>query len=185
MDHARLATEITLGPQERSIRFDREAGTFLGLTNDGQSDPTRDAFMDTIGNFFISRAPDQTALIMQLVYLTGDATTGIVSASSALPSGTYTKGETPSCSTATYVNRLEAYASAQAAKMVAFRRPSDNTAVPTLPKIFDVTVGGTQTKAYINYLPILYILMCSEPVTLLWPQRAVSEFAIVPRRLTN
>ena len=185
MDHVRLATEMTLGPQEPSIRFDRVSGLFLGLSNDPASVPTRDQFMNTVGDFFIKRATNNTTLIARIVYLTGDALTGIVSGYEELPTYTYTKGSATSCESATYTDQLESYAAAQAARMVAYRQPSNNASVPTLPKVFDVTVGGVRTKAYINYLPLLFALVCSEPVTLIWPQRAVSEFLIVPRRLTN
>ena len=87
-----IATEMILGPQERSLVYDTVADTFVAL--DSSTDPTLQEYTDVLGNFFLSRAESSEAVIgIKLSYLLVDDETGLITGidndASTLPVQTY------------------------------------------------------------------------------------------------
>jgi len=183
LDHVRIAQEIMLGPQEPTVVFDPVTTTGAPFSTVSSA-----GFMSTITTFINSRIDSKTVVYLQLGYLNADAVTGQVTGSNGttvLDSPTSIAGSEVSAQSGCRARGpdLTSYAQTQLSTMAAVT--VSGTSLAVAPKLYDVTIGSSPSKAYIPYLPFLFILVCSEPVLGLWPQNPESRFMLAPRRLVN
>jgi hypothetical protein len=183
LDHVRIAQEIMLGPQEPTVVFDP-------VTTPGAPFSTVAAagFMSTITTFINSRIDAKTVVFLQLGYLNLDSTTGQVSSANGttvLDSPTFIVGSGVGAQSGCRARGpdLTSYAQTQLSTMAGVTLSGSPPAVA--PKLYDVTLGASTNRAYLPYLPFLFVLVCSEPVFGLWPQNPESRFMLAPRRLVN
>lgn len=202
MRHERLVAQISLGPQLSSIAYvngDPSATPpvppgFAGLSASTQ--PTLAAFSDTIGNFFSAVSSDQVTLFLALGYLTVDADTGVVTGKVS-PSQVRVYGGPAggSCLTqqATYQNQIQQYADDSLDVMRTTTLPPLITPGPTPVavqaaagiKIYDVRIGTSTLKSYVTFLPYVFVLLCSEPRTYIFPQTPITTSIVLPRGHVN
>lgn len=190
LDHVKVATEMLMGPQSRSLQYDSVSRTFELL--DSNSTPTLQGFMDTLGNFFLSRANEGDVLHMTMMYVQVNNATGMprqtVGAGGA--GGTsnvfmYPNTASGDCAGAGLQSQLTAYGTDHITRLSGYRNPASGNAVEIGTKLYDISMGGSRFKEYVDYIPVVYLLICSEPYEALFPQTAVSLFEFVPRRLVN
>lgn len=191
LEHVKLATEMLMGPQERSLDFDTAGATFSRLGN--TTTPTLDEFMDALGAFFESRADEGDVLHAALLYIGVDNSTGFttqvygslggVGATSSVY--TYPASASGDCVAAGIQDDLLTYASNHITAIHDYISPVSGTKVEIGTKLYDISVGGTRYKEYVDFIPMLYMTICSEPQNYLFPQLALSTFEFVPRKLIS
>ncbi len=193
-DHYALATELVMGPQERSLAYDPATKTIVGLS--ATTTPTIQEFMDTIGNFFKTRAPDDTyAVYMVMPHYevnqdSGQITNFIVANSfSVFPYGVV---PTNNCmmNTTQLTSWSRRYGNGKmyhAADFVAGKAPTtdDDDTGRFGSKIFDIDKSGTRVRRYEPVFPILFMLICSEVKVLGLDQQILTYHTLVPRRHLN
>lgn len=191
MKHAQIATEMMMGPQERSLIFDKDAGTFGQFEMlDDTTSPTLQEFMDEIGNFFLSRNLSTGVLHIRLVHIPIDDETGLPTSNNIAVGAddqifTYAENPQSPCNSADIRNRLQSESASRAAAMASYRNPVNNSQPVIGTKLYDVVTGAERYQGYIDYIPIAYITICSEPYNYLFPQLALSTYELIPRRLVN
>lgn len=190
--HSKVMTELLMGPQLQTIDFDVENGIFSVLGP--ATSPTVQQYMDEIGNFFTQRAPDDAVLHLFLGYVEVNSTTGVASQYVLSGSGntvyTYPSGAPPSrCNNSTLTTNLVNYGLAHLAAYRDYVDPNTSTKPAIGSKLYDVTVGPDQVndryREYVNFLPMVYAAICSETFSFLYPDRTVTYYPFVPRRLVN
>jgi hypothetical protein len=208
MRHERLISQISLGPQLSSIAYvnaDPSADPpvepgFAVLSANTQppleGSPNTIGFADTIGNFFSAVSADQTTLFLALGYLTVDEETGVVTGKVS-PTQTQIYGGPlgGNClsNQATYQASLQQYADDSLEVMRTATLPQLITPGPTpvaVPaaagiKIYDVRIGATTLKKYVPFLPYIFVLLCSEPRTYIFPQTPITTSIVLPRGHAN
>lgn len=185
LDHVRITQELMLGPQEPTLVFDPApvggAPPFAVLSGN-----ELDGFMTTVEAFISGRIPAKTAVLLQLGYLNLDESSGQVTGRQVVGTPHIVAGaEVPLDSRCRLEGGgLTTYAESQLDTMAAVRFGGSAPAVA--PKLYDVTLGSSgSSRAYIPFLPFLFVVVCSEPVFGLYPQNPVSRFMVAPRRLMN
>lgn len=194
MKHIQLITEIAMGPQERTLVFEPNlgaTGTFTKL-NDNTT-PSIGEFANTIGDFVRDkRASDALVLYLRLVYIPIDAETG-EPAQETVQDGArifqYVVGDqdgmSESCLNSSHQAALTAFSDAHGGAIASYRDPNTNAPLPIGTKLYDVNLGNERHTGYIDYVPLVYIRICSQPYNFLFPQVAVSNYELIPRRLMN
>lgn len=203
LEHVKLATEVTLGPQEKSLDFDRATTEFKILS--ASTTPTATVFLDTIGNFWKSRVSSDTSFLLVLGYLHVNNTTGRVTNQTVVgrPSAYLGTGAV-SCAGDSYPAQLASYAADQLRAMRTYSAVPTPTATPNSggpsatptpggpaggvavgAKLYDVMIGGTRYQGYVEFMPFIFMLVCTEPVLGGVGGPTVSTFTLVPRRLVG
>lgn len=191
LDHVKIATEMTMGPQERSVDFDTSTASFSRLS--GTTNPTLQEFMNTLGNFFEQRASSGDVLHLVMMYVEVNNSTGLSTQVYGSTGGTgtvssvytYPNAASGDCADSSVKDQLVAYASSHITDIHQYTDPGSGNKVEIGTKLYDISVGGTRYKEYVNYVPMVYLTICSEPYNFLFPQLAISNFEFVPRRLAN
>lgn len=195
MKHLQLLTEIAMGPQERTLMFDSgvgQSGTFMKL--DDNTTPSLRGFADTIGNFVRDkRASDPLVLYLRLVYIPIDSETGVPTQETVQDGDgvfQYVVGDQDgtsleACLNSSHQAALTTFSDTQGGQMASYRHPGTNVQVPIGTKLYDVQLGNDRYTGYIDFLPVVYIRICSKPYNFLFPQVAVSMYELIPRRLVN
>lgn len=202
MHHERVIAQLSLGPQESSLAYtDGNMNAtppvlpgFAALS--GSSTPTFQQFADTIGNFFLAVDGGRSALFITLGYLTINKDTGAVTGKQMLGQGLRYGGVAGgSCAQNEnyYLNQLNQFGDAKLEIMRTANLPPMVTpgptpvSVPVVPgiKIYDVKIGNTVLKNYISLLPFIFVSLCSEPRTYIFPQTPVTTTIISPRGHAN
>lgn len=192
LDHHALATEALMGPQLQSISYDPATGIFSPLS--GATSPTYDQFLDMIGNFLLSRAPNQNfAFYMRLAHLTINPSTGeptgyIHTTTTKSYLGSNVSGGCEDF--ASHDSNTSRFANDRLARMedraLAFA-PSgvedDNGRVGL--KLYDFRLGTTRYRQYAEVYPFIFLHTCSTPVNLAFSQPTESYLMMVPRRHIN
>lgn len=187
LKYVAVATEMMLGPQERSLSYNSATAAFDVL--DATTTPTLDQFYDTLGNFFQARAADDTALLLQLLYLNVDGATGAVTGYTAASAArTYTTKDVVGCTSPDDTTRFEKHVDAAITRMAKYEYP-DSWKVQTSPKsgikLYSVRVAGTTYEAYIDKLPVVFMRMCRRSAPPIVPTTSSSDFILMPQRLVN
>ncbi len=193
VDHFALATQVLMGPQEKSVSYDSATGIFSAL--DGSTSPTSDEFYDTVGNFFLSRVPsDKFALYLLSGYLLIDPATGFVLdlEMDAVPksyAGVNSTGCTnvvgPSHRTGRFAaNRLDLMKVwAQSQQPTPADPENDDGRVGV--KIYDFKLGSTRYRQYQDVMPSLFMVICTKPVNISFTTNVYTYQMVVPRRNLN
>lgn len=192
MKHVQLLTEIAMGPQERTLLFDPSAGqtgAFIRLAS--KTTPSVDDFADTIGNFVRDkRAKDPLVLYLRLVYIPIDSESGVVTQEAVEDVGgifEYVVGDQDGaslegCRDSSHRTALTTFSNTHGGEIASY---STDTQLPIGVKLYDVNLGNDRYKGYIDFLPVVYIRICSQPYNFLFSQVAVSTYELIPRRLVN
>lgn len=198
IDHYRLATEITLGQQHDSIGFDPNSLSFsevpdTGLGQLGFTSVDRVHYHEFIGQGITGRVPDSSyRVFLSLRYLNIAQTTGRIANLSTLAESIYdVPNLSPTGGCATLTNEIQTnLANFITLKTDLMQIFSDENA-PSGPndedgrfgaKLFDFTYSGTRYREYETVFPLLFVAICSEVPTLLYPETVTTYHMLVPRR---
>lgn len=198
LDHSQLATELMLGPQGPSMWYDRgdSAATppispgfrrLAAPAGGGSPNPDLDDFFEPLERAIERSAPPDATVFMRLGYIEADSSTGVTTGwglagsapttvvGSAVPTTSPCRARGAQLDTyaETALGAMRSHATALGAN------------VAVAPKLFGVKIGSQEIRGYVPYIPFLFILVCSESVTGLWPQYPVSTYTLVPRSLVN
>lgn len=192
MNHVQLATELMLGAQGPSIRYDRgnpNATPPVPPSFQPLDDALLDnSFMKPLRDTVELRAPRDATVWFRLGYLHADGATGLATSVTSLagqgPTMVAGAGVAGTSACRFKGGDLDTYANAGLAAMQGYSVQSPLTS-EFAPKLYGVKIGNEVQKGYISLIPFLFVLVCSEPVTGLWSERPVSTFTLVPRRLLN
>ena len=197
MKHIQLLTEIAMGPQEPSLVFDSSVGDTGGFQMlSSTTTPSIGEFANTIGDFFTEkRRLERTILYLLVSYIPIDPETGLPTGSPALTSEVFayqppalidappfTDSE---CLNESHETALISFSKVKNGEIRGYTDPGTNAPVPIGPKLYDVSLSNQQYRGYMDFLPMVYLRICSEPASLLFEQSVVSTFELVPRRLVN
>lgn len=189
--HYSLMTELMMGPQEKSMVFDSASGTFLPLSS--STTPTDQQFYDTIGNFLLSRFPDQSyAVYMKLAYLNIDPDSGaVIGKTMTTAEAGYVGSAATGCNNVP-LGELTAdrLADARTNSMIirAQLNTPDNDEDDTSRygiKLYDFKIEDSRYRQYANIMPIIAVYMCSAPLNITFAKKIITYHAIAPRRLIN
>lgn len=195
MKHLQLLTEIAMGPQERTLVFnpsEGQTGAFIRLASN--TIPSEKDFADTIGDFVSDRrSSGPLVLSLKLVYIPIDPQTGVSTQEVVEDGGgifQYVVGNQDGaslegCLDSSHQAALSAFSDTHGGKIASYREPSTNATPPIGAKLYDVELGNNRYTGYIDFLPVVYIRICSQPYNFLFPQVAVSTYELIPRRLVN
>ncbi len=190
MKHLQLLTEIAMGPQERTLMF--ESGTFMKLDDD--TTPSINDFANTIGDFVRDkRASDPLVLYLRLVYIPIDSETGVPTQETVQNGDRvfqYVVGDQDgtsleACLNSSHQAALTTFSDTHGTQIASYKDPSTNASLPIGTKLYDVNLGNERYTGYVDYLPLVHIRICSQPYNFLFPQVAVSNYELIPRRLVN
>lgn len=192
MDHYALGTQVIMGPQEKSMSYDPVTGIFSALS--GATTPTYDQFVDTIGNFLLSRAPNQSfAFYIRLAHLvinpsTGEPTNYIHTTTTKAYLGANASGGCEDF--ASNDSYISGFANDRLTKMkdkMTSLAPTDaeNDNGRVGLKLYDFRLGSTRYRQYAEVYPIIFLHTCSTPVNVIFSQRTETYLMIVPRRHIN
>lgn len=193
-DHYALATELLMGPQERSLGYDSSTKQVVELSD--ITTPTLEGFMKQIGDFFRVRAPDNTyAIYMVLPHYDIDPDTGqIVNIEIVSNFQVYNYGVVPNnncmqnhVQLSSWNRRYGNGKMSKAQDFIAGKAPLDvdDDTARFGSKIFDIDNAGTRVRRYEPIFPILFMLMCSEVTTLGLDRQILTYHTIIPRRHLN
>lgn len=182
LEHEKIATEILLGPQDPSLVFDDATSNFLPLSS--STTPALNDFLTAISKFAIERATPSTSVAVALGYLKIDMRTGLV-VSTVKPVTSVSSLTRRGSSCAEKIGKpLLEYGESQLTQMRDYT-PSNNVPIPVGAKLYDVKVGDTRYQGYVDYLPFIFLAVCTEPVLGPLSTTPVSTYTIVPRRLVK
>ena len=182
LEHEKIATEVLLGPQEPPLVFDDATSNFMTLS--ASTTPSLSDFLGSLSDFAISRASPTTSVAVALGYLKIDMRTGLVEAVVTPETSVLRRGSRASTCADSIGDSLVDYGGSQLDQMQRYR-PSGQDAVPVGAKLYDVKVGGTRYQGYVDYLPFIFLLVCSEPILGPISSTPTSTYTIVPRRLVE
>lgn len=209
LDHYALVTELLLGPQERSLRFDVATGEVVKLDN--EIEPTLTQFMDTVGNHFVARAPDPDyAAYFVLAHVLIDPQEGTVvevddiwSQSEPVEAFSYAASPGNECiqSSEQLLSWIKRYSNWQMKKVrhlggLVAGGEGGNQWWPTPvdgnddtgrfgAKLYDIENEGQRERRYEPLFPFLFAIVCSDMQVLGVSQRILTYHTIVPRRHIN
>lgn len=199
LTHYRLATELLLGPQERSIALTTSVvsgatvSTFSKLTS--ATSPTMDEYLNTLGNQFLSRAGSEHTLYAKLGYLdiqtfaldSGGvplATIGrALGFDNTHPVSNFPATPGPGCSG--LAGDLNNFAQNFMRTMSSWQVPATAEEGKIGVKLYKVRLNSIDYEEFISVVPITFLLICTQTINVLTPMTAVSIFPLVPRRLTR
>ncbi|MFM1848180.1 MAG: hypothetical protein RL417_1654 [Pseudomonadota bacterium] len=203
LEHIKIATEVALGPQEPGLVFDSSTTEFAQLS-DG-SNPTLQTFLNTIGEFARQRAEDATSVYVALGYLRIDRTTGHATGQTKPRTVEGYRGSAAAACDDSMADALSAYADSQLTSMLAYSAVPTPAPTPTPgrgpapaqapapatggvsvgAKLYDVRIGASRYQGYVDYMPFIFMLVCSEPPVGGVLSPPTSTFTLVPRRLVG
>ncbi len=192
MDHYALATQVIMGPQEKSMSYDPATGIFSQLS--GATTPTYDQFGDTIGNFLLSRAPNQNfAFYIRLAHLvidpsTGEPTSFVHTTTTKSYLGSNVSGGCQdlvlhNSNTSRFANDRLAKMLTKAQDYAPANDEDDNGRVGI--KLYDFRLGTSRYRQYAEIYPMIFLHICSTPVNIVFSQPTETYMMIVPRRHIN
>jgi len=193
INHYAVANQILMGPQDKMVSFDSSTGVFSALTS--TSTPTYTQVVDTIGNFFLSRIPNQKfAAYIRVGYLDIRPTTGeplSFTLTSEQPALSYIGSNASGCDDTTvgnqFVTRLAQGRLNNMMLNIQATPPADaddDTGRVGI-KIYDFKLGTTRYRQYAEVMPFIFIYMCSTPVNFVYSQATDTFHTIAPRRPIN
>jgi len=197
-DHYALATELIIGPQERSLAFNTSTSQIEKLS--AATSPSLAEFMDTIGNFFKLRAPNESyAAFIILTHINIDPEQGtIIDVDDTTFNDVflYNFGNGSSCLSAANITLLTGYAQRYAGgktwHVVEYAQAQGNQ--PTSPnddtgrfgsKLYDLDKAGNRVRRYESLFPVLSVVMCSEVKSIGLTKHLLTYHSLIPRRHLN
>lgn len=182
LEHEKIATEVLLGPQKASLVFNEETSGFEPLS--ASSTPSLGEFLKDIAQFAAGRTSGSTSVAVALGYLRVNMNTGLVEGREVPNSSIPIFGRQASGCSKANADQLLSYAADQLEQMQNYT-PGSGIRVPVGAKLYDVEVGGVRYQGFIDYLPFIFLWVCSEPVLGPLAITPTSTFTIVPRRLVD
>jgi hypothetical protein len=202
MHHEQVIAQLSLGPQLASLSYtDGNPATspptlpgFAPLS--ASTNPSLQQFADTIGNFFLAIDGGRSALFITLGYLTVQENTGAVTgkqmAGQGFRYGGQPGGECEQNENA-YLSQLNQFGDDKLEIMRTTNFPPVVTpgatpvSVPVVPgiKIYDVKIGTSVLRSYITLIPYIFVTLCSEPRSFIFPQTPLTSTIISPRGHAN
>ena len=180
LKHEKVATEVLLGPQGATLVFNNTTSEFEPL-----SEAMQTPFADDIAGFAGRRGGgDSTSVAVGLGYLKIDPQTGLVVDQVAPTYVGSSLGMQATNCRSNIEKKLIDYAQAQLTQMQNYT-PTGGVRAPVGSKLYDVTVAGTRYQGFVDYLPFIFFLICSEPSMGPLSLAPTSYYTISPRRLVN
>ncbi len=199
--HHAIATEVLLGPQERSLSLNAADGSVSMLCDPGEdgcvggvTTPTMTEYLDEIGNFFLSRADTSTTLGVRLGYLeshTWNYALGVSNADVGEAKSVQLNGQTKyyrkvgatTCTNQMLQAEIDSFATTFLTKMLNYK--VEGTTPQIGIKLYKVRISDVDYQDFMDFLPVGFGILCTEAFDFLFPQTAITIFPIVPKRLTR
>lgn len=181
-----LRSQLQLGPIDRPLGFSTNSNSPSFTLLSGS---TLNSFFQNLQNHGLSIDP-KVNLLINLSYIVVNSTTGLPLRVTNLSTWNKTINKSSWCAknSSTLGSELSAFAQEQLNKMISSSTTTPSTSLGTSPigiKLFDVNVGTANYKSYLNYVPVISLLMCSDPNPPLYTKAFTYKTIIIPRTNIN